>query len=188
MEEATRIFWLVVEAGIKTVVPNYIKNILRLFGYYSAPTMEKFKLNQVASLEKFVREDMFLFINTDGSSDGPDWTILNKKDFYFVFINDVQKFKIIDGHRDLIMLIVEFIKETSKTEGMQFFANLPGSRPAISDARGKNAVRNKASSKPESKPQPISKTADIEINKRGSELLKKLKTSVKNKKISLEVS
>lgn len=182
MEEASRIFWLVVEAGIKTVVPNYIKNILRLFGYYSAPTMEKFKLEQISSLEKFVREDMLLFINTDG----PDWTILNKKDFYFVFINDVQKFKIIDGHRDLIMLIVQFIKTTSETEGMKFFTNLPGSRPAISDARGKNA--NKTSSKPESKPQSFSKTADIEINQRGSELLKKLKNSVKNKKISLVVS
>lgn len=175
--EATRIFWLVVESGIKTVVPTYIKNILRLSGYFSASTIKKFNREKIPSLEKFVKNDMELFIN----STEPNY---NKKDFYHVFFNDIKKFYIVDGHRDLIDTIVEFVKTESDTKGLQFFTTDPGSCSSRDSSEAfpprKGSSKNQ---KPDQHKVDSSKnknaTKVIDINKVTDDLFKRIKSFLK---------
>lgn len=119
IQKATRIFWNVVESEIKTVIPLYIKNILMCYGYYSAFTIQLFKREQIPRLEMFVRCKMDLFIDKK-------WPF-NKynRDYYSVFYNDPKKFYIIEGHQDLIVEIVDFVKNKIRTHGLSFFTKDP---------------------------------------------------------------
>lgn len=178
-KEASRIFWLVVESGIKTVVPLYIKNILRLFGYYSASTIQKFKLEQIESLQNFVQNNMELFITEPN---------FNKKDYYYVFSNDIEKFYIIDGHKALIIdVIVEFVKIQSKTNGLQFFTTEPKSEPKSScsaNLRQDSTKNLRKNPKLQDQPQASNVStpnSTLDINKVTDDLFHRLKSSLKSK-------
>lgn len=180
-KEAARIFWLVVESGIKTVVPLYVKNILRLFGYYSASTIQNFKRNQIPSLESFVQNDMELFI------DEPNF---NKKDYYYVFSNDIKKFYIIDGHKDLIIdVIVDFVKMQSKTNGLQIFMTEPRSKPKsscsanLSKGSTNNLRQNQKPQASTSKKTDVSTlSSTLDINRVTDDLFNRLKSKLKKQR------
>lgn len=85
-------------------VPNYLKKLLTINGYNNATTIARICENDITEIESFAKNTL------------P--TIIEKQDFeqyYWIFHQNVDNFKIVNGHRKLIILIADYFKSRMKT-------------------------------------------------------------------------
>lgn len=193
-------FWSNLEVRIQAEIPIYIKNVLSAFGYNNAVTLRKFNEEKIKSLEDFVKNDLNLFIDTSAC---------DLKEYYYVFSKDVSKFKIIDGHKELIMEIVNFInnkiKELGSLEiGLQYFNEIlidtPKSSPKsmrrtpkmfnLASGSSKSAIGSGTGTGNGSDTLPVSNELDtvpaIEILKVSDDLFGKIKSYFGKNKLAID--
>ncbi|XP_071446133.1 uncharacterized protein [Hetaerina americana] len=95
-------FWRGTEAALEIKIPKYLRNILKVNGCDNGLSMAEFDAStQVPVLEKFVREDMSHVIPLD----------CFKEDYYGVFERCPERFRIVDGHVNILMRMAEYWKE-----------------------------------------------------------------------------
>lgn len=74
-------------------IPIYLQNILKYAGYDTFHLLSELTDDDIKSLEKFTREDLNQLL---GPQD-------DKKDFFGIFHNNVDIFKIVPGHKKLLL-------------------------------------------------------------------------------------
>lgn len=105
-------FWKIVEVNTGICLPTYLKNTLQCSGYNDASSIKSITPDDIDSLEKFAREDMQDYISEKD----------NKEDYYHVFHDKIDKFKIVKGDRVKLMDVVEFVKsKLASKAGINFF-------------------------------------------------------------------
>lgn len=95
-------FFEVLENLMSIEIPNYLKNILTLYGLDNAPSMRNINDDLIKEIQKFVVEDMLCLIPTEK----------NLKDYFGNYANNIEKFKFVGGHILLMKELVIFINDT----------------------------------------------------------------------------
>lgn len=109
----------------------------------------------------------------------------DKKDFYSVYSEDVNKFKIIDGHKDLILEVVAFIKKQIKDleydDGLDYFCKETSSIRTSGKTSGQIVIVRpvQAGGLAEGSSKGPRTTSAIEINKVTDDLFKRITSNLK---------
>lgn len=105
-------FWSYIESKLYCNVPQYIKNLLRIRGLDDAVNMQSIDDEVIEQLEVFVKNGGLVpFIPNNA----------NLKDFFGIFHQLQDKFKIVPGHKVLLKYIVEFVAQQTNAKGPEFF-------------------------------------------------------------------
>lgn len=106
-------FWGYVEGKLHCNVPKYIKNLLRIKCLDDPISVQTIDDSVMAQLELFVRGgglNPFIPNNTT-----------NLKDFFGIYHQIPDKFKITIGHKILLRVIVEYVIEQVSANGPTFY-------------------------------------------------------------------
>lgn len=179
-------FWSILQEELSIEIPEFIINILKAYSYSSASMVRLIDEPKITEIEKFVQEDLLYTLED---------TNFNKRDYYNVFHNNPKNFRFFGGQRDILKQLSECINNKIKElgnvkKGLMYFhkkestKELPKRKitmnPRLGGDNGPQAPR-------EIQNQDV-QVDNIEINKQSSLLLQKLKTSLKAKKFSEDVS
>lgn len=98
--------WNVILDGLKlksgrTIIPNYIKNIMHFNGFDNMDVLAKIDNETIEEMEIFARNEMEDLIDPQA----------DLQDFYNIFSNRKDKFKFVLGHKLLLKEIAIFAKE-----------------------------------------------------------------------------
>lgn len=104
-ENLKQTFWITLENTYNVQIPNHIKNIMQMMGYGNPIAFQRITQTTLAEIEDFIR--------TTASFPLPNGAV--QRDFFgdfYVFGRD--KFAFTPGDRDLILGLVERVKEYSE--------------------------------------------------------------------------
>lgn len=96
-------FWAALENEMGFQIPGYIKISLKLCGYDNPLSVSTIDAEVVQKIQQDTK-DMFDLI-------APNATLEDKKKVFYLFANDLSKFKFLDGHVSLLLKMVELIKK-----------------------------------------------------------------------------
>lgn len=106
-------FWNIIENKMGCIVPKYIRNILRLRGFDDPVSISTITKDDIEAFKKFAKTIM-----KDMIPAGAD-----PLEYYFhtAYAETPQTFEIAPGHVNLLVSIVQFIKEQTVIHGHQYF-------------------------------------------------------------------
>lgn len=90
-----------IEETLDLKLPNYIKNIFNFSGYDTVLSIIQISESDIKEIEKFARKDMPDLIPNDS----------NKSEFFGVYKDNIQTFQFIPGHRKLLLMISQKLRE-----------------------------------------------------------------------------
>lgn len=130
-------FWDVITTGLPAVhIPIYIKNILELSGFDNIAVLRKIDPERIHKLEEFVRNKMRVLIEAPLDTDE------EKRNYYHLYYKIPTQFEIVEGHKELIMEISQFVDSSLKTHGFNFFT-LKQENPVENAIRLENIMKAK---------------------------------------------
>ncbi|XP_037028667.1 uncharacterized protein LOC119068911 [Bradysia coprophila] len=106
-------FWGYVEGKLHCNVPKYIKNILRIKCLDDPISLQDIDDTVIEQLESFVQSGGLTPFIPDNTTD--------LKEFYGIFHQVPNKFKITVGSKILLKLIVAYVTEQVNTKGPNFY-------------------------------------------------------------------
>lgn len=120
----SKAFWDLVEKNMACTDPPYIKTVLELNGYDSAPTVQTITKEDIGYFETYIQSKLINIIDKVNSDKN------DTEKYLTPFKDEPSTFKIIRGHLVLIKKIVEFVKSKIKdTTDYSFF--VPPPEPSI---------------------------------------------------------
>lgn len=116
METEVEKFWDIIENKLGCSVPKYLQNILALRGYENAHSIKTITQEDLSELQKYVRSDeMMERVPKDADF----------RDYFGVFHATPKKCYVLPGHMKLLIEIVEFVKLSIISKGMDHFSTKP---------------------------------------------------------------
>lgn len=82
-------------------IPTYLMNLLDFLGYNTYETLKDFSLQDLNEIERFAREDLIRLVAD---------TVEEKKKYFGPYYNITKLFRILPGHRKLILSIPTYMK------------------------------------------------------------------------------
>lgn len=114
------------------IVPNYVRNILRLRGFDDAVSVSKITKDDIESLKHFAK-------NSKSNA--------NRLDYYFlaVYEKKPEDFEIAPGHVKLLESIIDFIKEKTVNHCHEYFNfySIEPTQPVKVQGKGRAGKLNK---------------------------------------------
>lgn len=130
-------FWSVIETKMGCIVPNYVRNILRLRGFDDAVSVSKITKDDIEALKHFAKNSMNDMIPSNA----------NRLDYYFlaVYEKNPEAFEIAPGHVKLLESIIDFIKEKTVIHGHEYFNfySIEPTQPVKVQGKGRAGKLNK---------------------------------------------
>lgn len=105
-------FWQKIESDIG-VIPKYLKNILNLSGFNNLISIRCIEENTLVEIENFVRNELSIII----SHKNPSTQNINFYDYFSIYHNSPEYFKLSPGHKILLLNLKNYISE----KGLGYF-------------------------------------------------------------------
>ncbi|XP_046409393.1 uncharacterized protein LOC124306968 isoform X3 [Neodiprion virginianus] len=102
-------FWVVIRKELGVDPPLYLKHLLTCLGFDSAAALKNLSSEAFLEMEKFAQTDMLGLLGEDGYT---------KSDFFGIYSNTPEQFRILRGHRFCLFEIQKYIIE----KGLNHFA------------------------------------------------------------------
>lgn len=91
-------FFQFLESQLKTSIPSYVKNILKMNGFYNAFMLSKLVESKISQIEVFMRNDFEEFMIPETES---------MDDYLGVYKKSQNKFKFLCGHKTLLEIMAD---------------------------------------------------------------------------------
>ncbi len=118
-------FWNNIENITCFVVPTYLRNVLKFHGFDSAMSVKLIDEDDLKAIENFVTSGgMLRTLKSD----------VDLADFYGPFVESLSDFRILAGHRKVLLGISALIREKE----LQFFSNDP--KPVINNVARRGRI------------------------------------------------
>lgn len=104
-------FWTIIKNELFIDVPPYLKHLLHFCGFDNAAAIKVITDDKFTEMEEFARNDMMVLVE--------GW---RKSDFFGIYSRIPQRFRILPGHKVLIMEIKRFVEE----KGLSHFVTNSG--------------------------------------------------------------
>lgn len=101
MNSANLVLFEFLESTLKIEIPVYIKNVLYFSGFDNLLSLMTLNENDISEIESFVRFDIVNFLEENNRS----------PEVFHIFADNIEKFRIMLGHKKLLFKISDYIKE-----------------------------------------------------------------------------
>lgn len=109
-------FWNMVETKMGCTIPKYLQNLLAMRCYENAHSIKTNTLDDIQEMQKYIRStEMMERVPKNADS----------RDYFGVFWATPNKSYVLPGHLKLILEVVEFLKLSIISKGMDYFSNKP---------------------------------------------------------------